>query len=130
MTTDRRPILVVDDDEAVRHSLERAFATQGYQVFAAAGGEEALELVRKEAVQVIFLDLWMPAMTGIEICGRIRQVKPISIIHAVTGYASLFDLLDCRQAGFDDYFTKPVDLPALFHAASEAFEKLGRWKQA
>jgi CheY-like chemotaxis protein len=70
----------------------------------------------------------LPGINGIELCQEIKKDLPMSIIHAVTGYASLFDLAECRKAGFDDYFTKPVNLKMLTKSASNAFEKLNRWK--
>jgi CheY-like chemotaxis protein len=70
----------------------------------------------------------MPGMNGIQLCKEIRKINPMSIIHAVTGYASLFELTDCREAGFDDYYTKPVKLELLYRAAEEAFNKIERWK--
>jgi len=53
----------------------------------------------------------------------------MSIIFAVTGYASLFELRDCREDGFDDCFTKPVNMEDFYQAAHHAFEKLNRWNK-
>jgi len=123
-------ILVVDDEAAVRDMLGQAFGDAGYTVLSAASGEEALALLDKETVPVMFLDLKIPGMTGIELCRRIRENHPVSCIYAVTGYASLFDLAKCREAGFDDCFIKPVDLMTLFEAAQEAFKRTaGRAKR-
>jgi len=122
-------ILVVDDEAAIRDSFEKAFTAKGFFVRCAETAEEALEILKVENIQVMFLDLNLPEMSGVELCKRIRKDKPVSMIHAVTGYTSLFELVDCREAGFDDYFTKPVELKSLFKAADDAFEKLNRWKQ-
>jgi len=83
----------------------------------------------KEKLQVMFLDLNMPGMNGVELCRKIRHDFPMAIIHAMTGYSSLFELANCREAGFDDYFTKPVQLEQLIEAAEHAFRKLERWKK-
>ena len=122
-------ILVVDDEKDIRNMLEQAFAGVGYSVSTAASGEKALEILEQESIQVLFLDLNLPGMDGMELCRRIRKDRPMSIIFAVTGYASLFELRDCREAGFDDYFTKPVNMEDLYQAAHHAFEKLNRWKK-
>ena len=124
-----RKILVVDDEEAIRNLFEQAFSRDAYKVRTAESAEEALELLKDEKIQVMFLDLNMPGMNGIDLCKEIRKDFPMAIIHAVTGYSSLFELADCREAGFDDYFTKPVNLTALQKAAKDAFEKLDRWKK-
>jgi DNA-binding response OmpR family regulator len=122
-------ILVVDDEEAIRNLLERAFTKAGYTVHSAENGEEALEILKQENIQVMFLDLKLPGMSGVELCTKIRKDKPIALIYAMTAYTSLFELADCRDAGFDDYFTKPFELKILFKAAEDAFEKIERWKK-
>ncbi len=124
-----RKILVVDDEKAIRNLFEQAIRRDGYNVRTAESAEEALELLKGEKIQVMFLDLNMPGMNGIDLCKEIRKDFPMAIIHAVTGYSSLFELADCREAGFDDYFTKPVNLTGLQEAAKDAFEKLDRWKK-
>ena len=64
--------------------------------------------------------------------GSIRQIRkyyPMAIPIAVTGYASLFELADCRDAGFEDYFTKPASLSDLLDFSAHAFNKLERWRK-
>ena len=109
--------------------MRRAFIGAGYNVVLAGSAEEALEIIKSEAFPVIFLDLNLPKMNGLDLCREITKLYPTSIIHAVTGFASVYELVDCREAGFDDYFAKPVSLRALIKAASEAMEKYKRWKQ-
>lgn len=124
-----RKILVVDDEMAILNMFEQAFSRAGYKVRTAESAEEALELLKGEKIQVMFLDLNMPGMDGVDLCKEIRKDFPMAIIHAVTGYSSLFELADCREAGFDDYFTKPADLKIILQAAQDAFEKIDRWKK-
>lgn len=123
-----RTILVVDDEKSIRDLMGEAFRGAGYEVFTAASGEEALKLLKKHHVQVMFLDLKLPGMNGVELCKRIRKENPLACLYAMTGFISLFELADCREAGFDDYFTKPVKLQVLFKATEQAFEKMSRWK--
>jgi CheY-like chemotaxis protein len=59
----------------------------------------------------------------------IRKERPVAILHAVPGYTSLYDLLECREAGFDDYFAKPMELVTLWKVAKAAFQKIERWKR-
>ena len=124
-----KKILVVDDEEPTRDVFEQAFRKVGYTVHPAKSGEEALKILKDENIQVMFLDLNMPDMNGLELCQEIRKDSPMAIIHAVTGYASLFELSDCRDAGFDDYFDKPINLEQLYKAAQSAFDRLDRWKK-
>ena len=128
-STMENKILVVDDEKAICDMLERAFTKAGYTVRCAGSGEEAVGVLKQENIQVMFLDLKLPEMSGVDLCRQIRKDKPIAIIYAITGYTSLFELADCREVGFDDYFTKPVELKVLLKAAEDAFEKLDRWKK-
>ncbi len=126
---EERKILVVDDEELIRDLFGQVFARAGYSVGTAESAEEALEILGKTPYWVFFLDLNLPGMNGVELCRRICQDYPMAIPIAVTGYASLFELSDCRTAGFEDYFTKPVQLSDLLEAAEQAFKKLNWWKK-
>lgn len=123
----KRRILVVDDEQPIRDLLSQAFASMDYEVDTAADGQEALDMVAQHGVQLVFMDLKLPGLDGLELCRRIRRFNPLAIIFAMTGYPSLFELSDCREAGFDDYFRKPVKLQVLSRAAEQAFERLERW---
>ena len=124
----KKKILIVDDEEAVINLMKLAFSRAGYDVKSAQSGKEALTLLKHDRIHVIFMDLNMPEMNGIELCRAVRKDMPMAIIFAVTGYASLFELADYREAGFDDYFIKPVNIKSLIKSAEEAFVKLKRWK--
>ena len=125
----RKRILVVDDEKSIRDMLSVAFTKEGYEVHLAENAEKALKIVKEASIHVMFLDLKMPGMNGVELCRKIKKDRPMAIIHAVTGFVSLFELSDCREAGFEDYFTKPVNLKQLYRAADIAFEKIERWKK-
>jgi CheY-like chemotaxis protein len=124
----KRRILVVDDEQPIRDLLSQAFTSMDYEVDTAADGQEALDKVAQHGVQLVFMDLKLPGLDGLELCRRIRRFNPLAIIFAMTGYPSLFELSDSREAGFDDYFRKPVKLQVLSKAAEQAFERLERWK--
>lgn len=77
----------------------------------------ALELAGIEAEQAEF-----------ETITEIRNTaQRMTIIHALTGYGKIFELFECREAGFEDYFLKPVNLSLLFDVAEGAFKKIDRW---
>jgi CheY-like chemotaxis protein len=124
-----KKILVVDDEKQIRDLFEQAFSRAGYTVQAVESAEDALEVMKKAPISVLFLDLNLPGMNGIELCRQISKTWPMAISHAVTGYGSLFEFHDCREAGFEDYFTKPVNLSELLAAAEHAFKKLERWEE-
>jgi CheY-like chemotaxis protein len=123
-----KTILIVDDEEVLRDMLEKAFRSKNYSVRSAESAEKALEILRKESIMVMFLDIKLPGMNGMDLCIKIRTENPVAILYALTGYTDLFGLLQCRTAGFDDFFAKPVALETLLTAAQHAFEKIERWK--
>ena len=90
-------------------------------------GFDALEILDKNVIPVMFFDLNMPQMTGLELCEKIRQTNSISIINAITGYSSLFELEEIRSAGFDDYYKKPIRLDELMSVIETCFDKMDRW---
>ncbi len=123
-----KKILVVDDEVSVLSMLKDTFSTAGYEVRTARNAEEALKILQTETIMVMFLDLRLPGMNGIDLCWKIREKDRISIIYAFTGFSTFYGLLECRAAGFDDFFVKPVSSKLLLKAVEDAFEKLGRWK--
>ena len=125
----KKRILLVDDEVAVLKMMTKAFTRAGYEVETAESAEDAMELIKTYKYMVFFLDLNLPGMNGIDLCRQIRKDNPLTILYAVTGFATTFEVFDCRQAGFEDYFTKPVELKKLLEAAEQAFQKLARWKR-
>ena len=119
-----KQILIVDDEKDVTDMLSEAFTRKGYKVVCAYSAAEALALLTPE-IQVMFLDLKLPGgMDGLELCRQIRKDHPSACIYAMTGHSSLFELADCRKAGFDDYFTKPINLAMFYMAAEQAFARV------
>lgn len=121
-------ILVVDDEAPVRRLVARTLTNAGFLVKEAASADETMAALAKEQIPVMFLDLQLPGMNGIELCRRIRNEYPVSAVFALTGFASVFDLVECREAGFDDYFVKPFDAQVIVKAARDAFDRLSRWR--
>jgi len=122
-------ILIIDDETSVRELFTGVFTDEDYEVIATEDGNLALEILEQDNIDVIFLDLKLFGMNGIDLCRQIREMKPMSMIFAITGWASLFEIEECRQAGFDDYFEKPLDMDMLTDAVADAIKKLDRWKK-
>lgn len=125
---EKKKILIVDDEAMIRDMLNAVFTEGGYKVFTAENAETALMILGAENIMVMFLDLSLPGVNGIELCKKIRKENQIGILYAFTGYSNIFGLLECRAVGFDDFFEKPTDVKILLKAAQDAFEKLERWK--
>jgi DNA-binding response OmpR family regulator len=122
-------ILVVDDEASVRELFAGVFVEEDYEVIAAETGDQALDILGQDNIDVIFLDLKLFGMNGVDLCRRIRKTKPVSMIFAITGWAPLFDIEECREAGFDDYFEKPLNMDILVSVVVDSFKKLDRWKR-
>ncbi len=125
----KNKILIVDDMESIRELLRDAFTKVGFDVFTAESSEEAFPIINKENIQVHFYDLHLPGMNGIDLCIEVRKKRPVDLIFAMTGHPSIYALVECREAGFDDYFIKPFDLRLILETTERAFDSLKRWKK-
>jgi two-component system, OmpR family, response regulator MprA len=106
-------ILVVDDEPAVRDSLERALRLDGYDVDLAADGREGLERCRATPPDAIVLDLLMPGMDGLEACRRLREAGDRTPVLMLTARDGVSDRVAGLDAGADDYLVKPFALEEL-----------------
>lgn len=122
-------MLIVDDEVTVREIFKDFFGASGYQVLAAEGADNAIEILNDREIDVIFLDLRLFGTNGLELGRRIRKEKPLAILFAITGWAGLFEVEECREAGFDDFFIKPVEFDMLQKAVEDAFERVERWRK-
>ena len=105
-------IMIVDDDPQIRRVLRTALVAQDYEVVDARNGEEALERLRDEKLDLIILDVNMPGMNGLEACRTIRSTSEISII-MLTVRDTESDKVEALDVGADDYMTKPFGSPEL-----------------
>jgi two-component system response regulator MprA len=111
--TERVSILVVDDEKAVRESLDRALRLEGYRVRLAADGQEALDSVQADGPDAIVLDLMMPRVDGLEVCRRLRAYGDRTPVLIVTARDALAERVEGLDAGADDYIVKPFALEEL-----------------
>src|SRR5215467_13716133 len=108
-------ILIVDDNETNRDILATRLATQGYGLYQAADGEEALAAAKSLLPDLVLLDVMMPKLDGIEVCRRLKSdsALPFMSIILVTSKADTKDVVLGLDAGADEYLTKPIDQAAL-----------------
>ena len=105
-------ILVIDDEPQIRRVLRSTLATHGYEIAEAKTGEEALEWLRKEAPDLVLLDMNMPGMGGVEACREIRRASDAPIIMLTVRNAER-DKVAALDAGADDYVVKPFGIEEL-----------------
>ena len=101
-------ILVVDDEKEIRDLLEINLRNEGYNVFKANCGEEALEILDREEINLIVLDIMMPGMDGLEACTRIREKYNIPIL-MLSAKTEDMDKIQGIMTGADDYVCKPFN---------------------
>jgi signal transduction histidine kinase len=109
---ERASLLIVDDEPGPAESLRMIFKPS-YNVFTASGGQQALDIVHSIPIDVVTLDLRMPAMSGIQVMERIKEFDQDVEVIVVTGYASLDSALHGLRQGVFDYISKPFDMPQI-----------------
>jgi two-component system KDP operon response regulator KdpE len=105
-------ILIVDDAQQVRRVLRTALSSEGYTIFEAANGEEALDSIRTTTPDAILLDVNMPGIGGLETCREIRRALDVPIL-MLTVRNSERDKVLALDAGADDYVVKPFGMQEL-----------------
>ena len=106
-------ILVVDDERAVRASVRRALALEGYAISEAEGGHQALDELKARAMDAVVLDVLMPDVDGLEVCRRLRAAGDRVPVLMLTARESVADRVAGLDAGADDYLVKPFALEEL-----------------
>ena len=119
-----RSILIVDDEPQIRRVLKTSLSSQGGRVLVAENGEQALEVLRQETVDVVLLDLNMPGMGGLEACRAIRAAWNMPII-VLSVRDSGPDKVEALDAGADDYVTKPFSFEELMARIRAALRRSG-----
>lgn len=116
-------ILVVDDEPQIRRVLRTTLSAQGYEVFDARTGEEALLAIRDQRFDLVLLDMNMPGMGGLAACREIRSGSEAAII-MLTVRNTEQDKVTALDAGADDYITKPFGMPELLARIRAALRRM------
>lgn len=118
-------VLVADDDPAIRDTLKRGLAANGYEVRVAADGIEALEMLEHEDFDIVVSDINMPSMDGIELLIQVVEERPAIKVIAMSG-GGIFPkrelLTDARMLGAVDILEKPFDLRELLRCIEDTLE--------
>jgi len=120
----RIAILIVDDEESVRESLNLWFTEDGYRVECAENAKKALSILESDAFDIILTDLKMPGMDGLELLQRIKTLNKDSIIIVMTAFATVDTAVKALKEGAFDYVTKPFDPDDLSHLIRNATKQI------
>lgn len=121
---ENRTILLIDDEPQIRRVLRTSLGSKGARVLDAASGEEGIDLLRRETVDMILLDLNMPGMGGLAACRAIRSGWDIPIV-VVSVRDSDHDKVEALDAGADDYVSKPFSFDELMARMRAALRRSG-----
>jgi two-component system, NtrC family, nitrogen regulation response regulator GlnG len=113
-------ILIVDDEEAVCWSLQRALGREGHSVAVAASAEQAFPLLHRQRPDVLILDVRLPGMDGLTALPRIRQLMPDLPVIVVTAFGDLPTAVRAVEGGAFEYLTKPFDLQQAIECVNRA----------
>jgi len=83
---DKIKILIVDDEKIILKAYSRELERMGYEVYRAMNGQEAIEIAQREKPDIVFTDLIMPGMNGVEVCKKIKEMHPETEVVLVSGY--------------------------------------------
>lgn len=117
-------ILIVDDERAIRNSLREVLADEGYEADCAEDGASALEMIDKEKFDVIFCDIKMPVMDGVELLEKIVAMNVDSAVVMISGHADIATAVDCIKKGAFDFVEKPLDLNRILITIKNASERV------
>lgn len=117
-------VLIVDDERAIRNSLKEILTDEGYEVVTAEDGTAALQAVDKEKFDVIFCDIKMPGMDGIEVLGKLGEMGVDSAVVMISGHGDIDTAVECIKLGAFDFIQKPLDLNRVLITLKNATDKV------
>jgi DNA-binding response OmpR family regulator len=112
MMNGQKRILAVDDDPKILKALDQALRKEGYEVYRAADGEEALQIARDTDPDLIVLDIMLPKLDGFEVCAKLRAINNVPVL-ILSARGEEMDKVVGFNVGADDYLTKPFRLSEL-----------------
>ena len=116
-------LLLVDDEERFLATTKTLLQKRGIDVLTATSGAEAIEIMDRNPVDVVVLDVKMPGLDGVEVLRRLKQDHPLVEVIMLTGHASVETAFEGMKLGALDYVTKPCDVADLLQKINEAYAK-------
>ena len=120
-----KTILIIDDEDSIRASLQGILQDEGYRVLLAADGMAGLAQLREESVDIILLDIWMPGIDGLETLRRIREINPEQLVIMMSGHGTIETAVKATRLGAYDFIEKPLSLEKVLLALQHALRVSG-----
>ena len=115
-------VLIVDDEEAIRESLQGVLEDEGYQSAATDNGESCLEMLHKRAFDLVLLDIWLPGMDGLEVLQKIRELENPPEVIIISGHGTIETAVRATKLGAFDFLEKPLSLDRTLILLKNALE--------
>lgn len=122
-------LLIIDDERAIRNSLKEILLDEGYDVDVAENGVQACEMVDKEKYDVIFCDIKMPEMDGLEVLDKFNAMGIEAAVIMISGHGDIDTAVDCIRKGAFDFIQKPLDLNRILITIKNATDKVNLVKE-
>ena len=122
-------ILIIDDERSIRNSLKEILSDEGYDVDVAGNGHEGISMVEKEKYSVIFCDIKMPEMDGMEVLDKLIQMGTDAAVVMISGHGDIDTAVECIKKGAFDFIQKPLDLNRILIAIKNATDKVSLVKE-
>lgn len=116
-------ILVIDDERSIRNSMKDILSFEGHEVVLAENGMEGLVAVKSEKPAVVFCDIKMPKMEGIEVLERIKEFTPDTPVIMISGHGTIDTAIEAIKKGAYDFIEKPLDLNRILITIKNATDK-------
>lgn len=113
-------ILVVDDQEEILESLGAILMDEGHEVILARDGQEALHAVQSDAPHIVFLDIWIPGIDGMQTLKAIKRIDPKCFVIMMSGHGTIETAVKAIKLGAEDYLEKPLNLEDVLHLVDKA----------
>ncbi len=122
-------ILIIDDERSIRNSLKEILVDEGYDVDLAENGAQGCAMVDKEKYSVIFCDIKMPEMDGMEVLDRFNKMGIDAAVVMISGHGDINVAVECIKKGAFDFIPKPLDLNRILITIKNATEKVSLVKE-
>lgn len=113
-------ILIVDDQEEILASLEAALGDEGYETIIARDGQEALHIAQNEALDMVFLDVWIPGIDGMQTLRAMKRMDPDRPVVMMSGHGAIETAVKAIKLGATDYLEKPLNLDDIIRLVEQA----------
>ena len=122
-------ILIIDDERAIRNSLGEILTDEGYEVDVAEEGAKGISMVDKEKYSMIFCDIKMPGMDGVEVLDKLMEMGVDAAVVMISGHGDISTAVECIKKGAFDYIPKPLDLNRILITIKNATDKVSLVKE-